>query len=100
LLLISARCTFMGHERNCSEIFSHVITDKGQCCSFNIMPDYLMYRSDVIEVSDRKHTTIIVMHQSQATSSLIQAAVDDKVAEQWDNWELQQGYRHSIDGKY
>jgi hypothetical protein len=40
------------------------------------------------------------MHQSQATSSLIQAAVDDKVAEQWDNWELQQGYRHSIDGKY
>ena len=30
--------------------FSSVVTDEGQCCSFNIMPDYLMMNHDVAEV--------------------------------------------------
>ena len=27
-----------------------MVTDEGQCCSFNIMPDYLMMNHDVAEV--------------------------------------------------
>ena len=36
------RCKFNGIERDCDKIFSSTITDDGQCCSFNAMPEELM----------------------------------------------------------
>lgn len=45
------KCDFEGHERNCSDIFVPMITDEGQCCSFNIMPEALMFKNDITKVS-------------------------------------------------
>ena len=33
-----------GVERNCDDLFKPVITDDGQCCAFNIMPESIMYK--------------------------------------------------------
>ena len=44
------RCRFHDVERNCSEIFIPTITDEGQCCSFNIMPERVMFRNEVTQV--------------------------------------------------
>ena len=41
------RCHFAGYERNCSKIFKHVITDNGDCCAFNLMPEAILYREEV-----------------------------------------------------
>ena len=35
---------------NCSEIFIPTITDEGQCCSFNIMPESVMFQNAVVMV--------------------------------------------------
>ena len=43
-------CLYGGHKRDCSDLFSTVITDEGQCCAFNVMPDFLMLRNDVVGV--------------------------------------------------
>ena len=45
------KCSFEGHERDCAEIFIHSITDEGQCCSFNIMPEALMFKNDITKAS-------------------------------------------------
>ena len=37
-------CKFEGHERNCSQIFQPLVTNEGQCCSFNVMPGSIMYK--------------------------------------------------------
>ena len=39
------QCKFGGFERDCMEIFSPIITDDGQCCSFNVMPEHVMFRN-------------------------------------------------------
>ena len=44
------RCHFEGHERNCSDMFIPTITDEGECCSFNIMPEAVMFKNDVVMV--------------------------------------------------
>ena len=44
------RCNFEGNVRDCREIFTPTITDEGQCCSFNIMPEPLMFRTQVVKV--------------------------------------------------
>jgi hypothetical protein len=45
-------CSFHGHTRNCSKIFAAVMTDEGECCAFNVMPEFLMYKPETIEVGD------------------------------------------------
>ncbi len=49
------RCHFEGRFFNCSDIFIPTITDEGQCCSFNIMPESVMFRS--LEVSSSSGET-------------------------------------------
>lgn len=44
------RCHFEGHDYNCSTIFTATITDEGQCCSFNIMPEYIMLRDPYVRL--------------------------------------------------
>ena len=44
-------CFFEGHQRKCSEIFTSFITDEGQCCSFNIMPEALMFNNEETKVN-------------------------------------------------
>ena len=39
------QCYFEGSERDCKEIFTPVITDDGQCCGFNVMPENVMFRN-------------------------------------------------------
>ena len=41
------RCHYGGHERKCNELFEAVITDEGHCCSFNLMPEYIIYKEEV-----------------------------------------------------
>ena len=41
------RCHFAGHDRDCTKIFHAVITDEGQCCAFNLMPESLIYKKEV-----------------------------------------------------
>ena len=41
--------------------YSSVVTDEGRCCSFNIMPDYLMLKHGVAEV--RRRFSITTMHE-------------------------------------
>ena len=43
-------CIFLGKKVDCSEIFYPVITDEGQCCAFNIMPEEIMMRADAAQV--------------------------------------------------
>ena len=50
LILPSHRCHFEGHDRNCSDMFIPVITDEGQCCAFNIMPEAVMFNNAVVMV--------------------------------------------------
>ncbi len=33
---------------NCSDLFTPTITDEGMCCSFNIMPEGVMFRTNVV----------------------------------------------------
>ena len=35
---------------NCSELFIATITDEGQCCSFNIMPEAVMFKNAAVHV--------------------------------------------------
>ena len=44
------RCFFEGHERNCSEIFISTVTDEGECCAFNLMPEAVMFKNDEVGV--------------------------------------------------
>eukprot|EP00095_Tigriopus_kingsejongensis_P004645 snap_masked-scaffold29_size597861-processed-gene-1.10 protein:Tk04645 transcript:snap_masked-scaffold29_size597861-processed-gene-1.10-mRNA-1 annotation:"pickpocket protein 28 isoform x1" len=60
------RCRFEGLERNCTDIFVPVITDEGQCCSFNVMPESVMFRNEV----DR----------------------DEAEEKRWSLWDMQSGY--------
>ena len=64
------QCHFEGNARDCSEIFIPVITDDGQCCGFNVMPEHVMFRN-----SD--------YHSSQEEKEL------------WSNWDMQNGYSHT-----
>ena len=43
-----SRCKYDGFERDCSKIFSPTITDEGQCCSFNAMPESLIFKKAVV----------------------------------------------------
>ena len=63
------QCHFEGAERDCKEIFIPVITDDGQCCGFNVMPEHLMFRNKV------GHGT-------------------DEEKKRWSNWDMQDGYNH------
>ena len=66
------QCHFEGVERDCQEIFIPVITDDGQCCGFNVMPEHVMFRNK------NKHGT-----------------VEEK--RRWSNWDIQEGYKHKPD---
>ena len=79
------RCSFEGHERKCSDLFyaqvGHVygneaqrnyeefqITDEGLCCSFNTMPEPVMFRNDIVKVTtffpatkSKNHSTTAVL---------------------------------------
>ena len=66
------QCHFEGEERDCQEIFNPVITDDGQCCGFNVMPEHLMFRNK------EKH-----------------GSEDEK--RRWSNWDMQDGYKHTPD---
>ncbi len=67
------RCHFEGRDRDCGQIFDEVITDEGQCCSFNIMPEELMFRNEVVMV-DRD------------------LAAEDR----WAGWDPQDGYLDTV----
>ncbi len=41
------RCHFEGHTFNCTELFQPIITDEGLCCTFNTMPESIMFRRGV-----------------------------------------------------
>ena len=43
-------CIFLGKKVNCSDLFYPVITDEGQCCAFNIMPEEIMLRPEITQV--------------------------------------------------
>ena len=45
------RCHFEGRDYNCSDLFIPVITDEGQCCSMNIMPEPVMFENSQVEVN-------------------------------------------------
>ena len=62
------QCHFEGSERDCKEIFIPVITDDGQCCGFNVMPEHVMFR-------DRDY------HSSEEEKK------------RWANWDMQDGYK-------
>ena len=66
------QCKFEGIERNCMEIFSPTITDDGQCCGFNVMPEHVMFRNK-----------------------------DDHGTEEewrrWSGWSIQEGYNQKPD---
>ena len=47
-------CVFEGLERNCSDIFTAIVTDEGECCAFNVMPKAIMYKADAVGVSCRQ----------------------------------------------
>jgi len=64
------QCHFEGEERDCTEIFIPVITDDGQCCSFNVMPENVMLREKV------------------------KYASPDEL-KRWGNWDMQNGYHHT-----
>ena len=63
------QCHFEGSDRDCSEIFTPVITDDGQCCGFNIMPEFVMFRD-----RDQEHYS-------------------EEVAGAWENWDMQVRHR-------
>jgi hypothetical protein len=60
---------FEGAERDCKEIFIPVITDDGQCCGFNVMPEHLMFRNNNYHSSEEEKN-------------------------RWSNWDMQDGYKH------
>ena len=64
------QCHFEGSEGDCSEIFIPVITDDGQCCGFNVMPEHVMFRN-----------------------SDYHSSAEEK--ERWANWDMQNGYSHT-----
>ena len=66
------RCKFEGYERDCMEIFSPTITDDGQCCGFNIMPEHIMFRNKEDE------------------------GVEEDL-ERWSKWNIQEGYAQKPD---
>ena len=47
VILTLFRCHYAGNERNCNDLFEVAITDEGHCCSFNLMPEYLLYKDEV-----------------------------------------------------
>ena len=63
------RCTFQGHEVNCTDIFIPIITDEGQCCSFNIMPESIMLKNSEADPVEEKR---------------------------WAGWSLQDGYVEAV----
>ena len=44
------RCSFEGTAFNCSELFMPIVTDEGQCCTFNTQPPPVMYKNVEPEV--------------------------------------------------
>ena len=44
-------CIFLGEKVNCTDIFYPVITDEGQCCTFNTQPPAVMFKNVEPEVS-------------------------------------------------
>ncbi len=44
------RCHFEGHDRACADLFEETVTDEGQCCAFNLMPEAVMFRNKVTMV--------------------------------------------------
>merc|ERR1739848_972548 len=59
-------CIFLGEKVNCTDLFYPVITDEGQCCAFNIMPEEIMMRADAAQIR-----------------------VDEKKTLQWRDWDVQ-----------
>ena len=51
IFLSFIRCKFDGHRRDCSKLFEVHITDEGQCCSFNMMPEYLIFNEEIVSYS-------------------------------------------------
>ena len=47
---LSSRCKFDGHTRDCSKLFEAHITDEGQCCSFNMMPEYMIFNEEIVSL--------------------------------------------------
>ena len=39
------RCSFEGKAFNCSELFKPIVTDEGQCCTFNTQPPTVMFKN-------------------------------------------------------
>lgn len=88
------RCSFEGHERKCSDLFypqvgkkisnggankniqeevAFQITDEGLCCSFNTMPEPVMFRNEVVKVPENKTLT-----------------------KRWSYWDLENGFLNDI----
>ena len=44
------RCSFEGNLYNCSELFKPIVTDEGQCCTFNTQPPSVMFKNVEPEV--------------------------------------------------
>ena len=61
------QCHFEGAERDCKEIFIPVITDDGQCCGFNVMPEHVMFHNRDDHASEEEK-------------------------EKWAHWDMQDGY--------
>ena len=47
-LYLFTRCKFDGHTRDCSKLFEAHITDEGHCCSFNMMPEYMIFNEEIV----------------------------------------------------
>ena len=60
-------CRFRGVDRKCSDIFRPIVTDEGMCCTFNTLPESVMYNNDVVDKNQTEW-------------------------EMWSHWDLELGY--------
>ncbi len=82
-------CVFSRRKVNCSDLFSDVLTDGGRCCTFNTMPESVMFRT---KVSSRSHSEISSLDDTLESNIAKMNDNDSDVVEKWQGWNVQHGY--------
>ena len=69
------------------------ITDEGVCCSFNTMPESVMFRNDVVMVCNQFALVAFDSASSfHSTFSALKVDVEEEEESRWQFWDMQHGY--------
>ena len=94
------RCSFEGNAFNCSELFKSIVTDEGQCCTFNTQPPTVMFKNVEPEVSwvisSFRTIFVTILYKLAHNPAVVQDAEAEEEMTRWEHWDFEDGFERGI----